>query len=266
MNNPIITSADNPKIQYVRELLRKKKFRIAEQVYVAEGVRLVEEVAKNEIRPKILLYSDAVSDRGYETIKYFQNIGVQIFQVADYLLARISGTKTSQGVIAVLSMEKKQFSAIPSFLLIVDHVRDPGNMGTLLRTARAAGVDGVMVLDGSVDVYSPKAVRAGMGAHFSLAIQTITVKRLLAYFDELYLNRPKTFAMVVTNGKPIWQSDFRQPCALVVGGEANGVSSEMLEICDEKITIPMKDNTESLNAGIAGSVALFEVFRQRWQQ
>ncbi|MCD4753437.1 MAG: RNA methyltransferase [Anaerolineaceae bacterium] len=266
MNNPIITSANNPKIQHVREILRKKKSRIAEQVYVAEGVRLVEEAVKNEILPKILLYSDAISDRGYEIIKYLQNIEVPIFQVADHLLARISDTKTSQGVIAVLSMEAKPFPATPSFLLIVDRVRDPGNMGTLLRTARAAGVDGVMVLDGSVDVYSPKVVRAGMGAHFSLMIQMITAEELISNFDELHLNRPRVFAMVVIKGKPIWVSDFRQPCALVVGGEAGGVSGEMLEICDERITIPMKDDTESLNAGIAGSVALFEVFRQRWQQ
>jgi len=266
MSINIITSTSNPKIQYVRELLRKKKFRTTEQVYVAEGVRLIEEAEKNEIHPEILLYSDAISDRGFEAITYFQNCEVPIFQVADHLLERVSDTKTSQGVIAVFSIEAKPFSATPSFLLIVDRVRDPGNMGTLLRTARAAGVDGVMILDGSVDVYSPKVVRAGMGAHFSLSIQTVTVEGLLANFDELFVNRPRIIAMVVSEGKPIWSSDLQQSCALVVGGEANGVSNEMLEICDEKITIPMEDDTESLNAGIAGSVALFEVLRQRWQQ
>ena len=265
MNNPIITSVNNPKIQYIRELLRKKKFRFSEQAYVAEGVRLVEEVVKNAIRPKMLFYSDAISGRGIEIIKYYQNIEIPVFQVEENLLARVSDTKTAQGVIAVLSMEVRSFPAIPSFTLIVDQVRDPGNMGTLLRTARAAGVDGVMILDGSVDVYSPKVVRAGMGAHFSLPIQTMTVEGLLQNIDKLNLPRPKIIAMVVTEGKPFWSSDFRQPCAIVIGGEANGISSEMLGICDEKITIPMKNDTESLNAGIAGSVALFEVFRQRWQ-
>lgn len=265
MNKPVITSANNPKIQYVRELLQKKKSRISEQAYVAEGVRLIEEAVKNKIRPKIILYSNSISDRGLENIHHFQNTNVPVFQVADYLLARISDTKNSQGVVAVLSMETKSFPVIPSFLLIVDQVRDPGNMGTLLRTARAAGVDGVIILGGSVDVYSPKVVRAGMGAHFSLAIKTIMTEELIAYFDELHLNRPKIFAMVVAEGEPIWVNNFQTPCALVVGGEANGVSGEMLDLANEEITIPMKDDTESLNAGIAGSIALFEVFRQRWQ-
>ena len=262
----MITSSTNPKITYVRDLIRKKKDRLVEHVFAAEGVRLVEEAVKHHVTPVLVLFSEELSSRGQETLHQFEKNNAPIFQVADHLLAKISDTKTSQGIAAIFPMALKTFPEHPDFLLIIDQVRDPGNMGTLLRTARAVGVEGVFILDGSADVYSPKVVRAGMGAHFSLSLQTGSSSDL----EQLLSGKnaqvhPKLFSTVVSGGRSMWECDFRQPCAIVIGGEANGVSDEVLELTDQKITIQMVNETESLNAGIAGSVALYEVARQRAQ-
>jgi TrmH family RNA methyltransferase len=147
----------------------------------------------------------------------------------------------------------------PDFVMVADQVRDPGNLGTLLRSAAAAGVQAALLAHGTTDPYSPKVLRAGMGAHFRLPV------RSLSWAEVLQICRPrlKLYLAEVEEGTPCWQLDFRQPVGLVVGGEAEGASAEARQSVDGLVSIPMPGKSESLNAAIAASILLFEIVRQR---
>ena len=170
-----------------------------------------------------------------------------------------SDTGTPQGILAVLERIDLPVPDLPTFVLIPDQIRDPGNLGTLLRSAAAAGVDAVLLPPETTDAFAPKVVRAGMGAHFRLPIQSMT-------WDEIEqvgkLAGLEVF-LADMNGKFCWEADLRQPLALIVGGEADGASEPARRLAMVSLRIPMPGKTESLNAGVAGSVLMFEVVRQR---
>jgi len=142
--------------------------------------------------------------------------------------------------------------------LILDKIRDPGNLGTLLRSAQAAGVDLVLIPPETSDPFAPKVVRSGMGAHFRLPI-------LHADWNEIRARLGKTpvYLAETENAIPCWETDFKSALALVVGGEAEGASPEARELASQNVVIPMPGGMESLNAAVAGSVLMFEVVRQR---
>jgi TrmH family RNA methyltransferase len=146
-----------------------------------------------------------------------------------------------------------------TFALIPDQVRDPGNLGTLLRTAAAAGVQAVLLPPGTVDAFAPKVVRAGMGAHFRLPVRSMTWDAIRSLCTESQLK----VLVADMDGPDYWQSDLQQPLALVIGGEAEGPSAPALALAHGKISIPMPGGSESLNAAVAGAVLMFETVRQR---
>jgi TrmH family RNA methyltransferase len=177
--------------------------------------------------------------------------------VSDALLNSISETTTSQGILAVLDHTILSFPQSLDFVLIPDSIRDPGNLGTLLRTAAAAGVQAVFLPPETTDAFAPKVVRAGMGAHFRLPIYNLSweeirtaTKLLRVYLADM-------------EGSPCWETDFRLPLALIVGGEAEGATKEARKLADAAVSIPMPGKAESLNAAVAGAVLLFEAVRQR---
>ncbi len=146
------------------------------------------------------------------------------------------------------------------FLLVADELRDPGNLGTLLRSASAAGVQAVALTPGTTDAFNPKVVRAGMGAHFRLPVVNLDWLHIRSLAEERSL---RLYLADAQGGRPGWQLDLRAPVGLVVGGEAEGASRAARKFVDDIITIPMPGHIESLNAAIAGSILLFEVVRQR---
>jgi TrmH family RNA methyltransferase len=146
------------------------------------------------------------------------------------------------------------------FLLIADQIRDPGNLGTLLRTGLAGGVDGVLLSPGTVDAFSPKVLRAGMGAHFRLPILNCSWEEIKETTQDLTL-----YAADVSGGATLWEVDLTKPAGLIIGSEAHGPGENAFELADIKIHIPMKQDAESLNASIAGAILIYEVFRQRFQ-
>lgn len=261
----MITSASNPKLQLVTSLIRYKKSRDEQNLFVAEGVRLVEDAHHRTILPEFVLYTQSLSDRGRALVDSLSHHGVPVYDVAETVFKPGVDTEHSQGIVGVFTRDLMTFPEKPTFLLLVDGVRDPGNMGTLMRSALAAGVEGVITTEGTVDVFSPKVVRAGMGAHFSLPVwqtswQEVNLRFLPSKTDVAF------FVTVVADGAEFWSQSYQQPCVIVVGGEAEGVSSQALCRADTRITIPMARNTESLNASTAGTLVLYEVFRQRTLQ
>lgn len=253
----MITSNQNPKIKLVRALLGRTKERREAGAFVVEGVRLVEEAVKTNWGVRFALHDESLSERGRLQVESLRSRGADVEEVSTSVMESLTETEAPQGILAVLNDSRLPIPESPNFILIPDQIRDPGNLGTLLRSAAASGVQAVLIPPETVDAFAPKVLRSGMGAHFRLPIRAMEwdeieklTKRLKIYIADM-------------NGKSCWDTDLRRPLALVVGGEAEGASETARRVADEKIGILMMGNMESLNAGVAGSVLMFEVVRQR---
>ena len=253
----MITSSQNPKIKLVRALMGRAKERRQEAAFVAEGIRLVEEAESRGWKFRFVLYDVSLNTRGSSLVESLLTRSVDVEEVSESLMNSLSDTETPQGILAVLELSQLQITNNPDFILIPDQIRDPGNLGTLLRTAAAAGVQAVFLPPETTDAFAPKVVRAGMGAHFRLPIQSMMWKKIRRETKGLQI------FLADMDGIACWETDLRQPLALIVGSEAEGASEEARELATQKISIPMSGDMESLNAGVAGSVLMFEVLRQR---
>jgi TrmH family RNA methyltransferase len=253
----VITSNQNSKIKLVRALLGRAKERREAKAFVVEGVRLVEEAVNSNWGFQFALYDETLSERGKSQVESLTSHGVDVEMVSESLMKSLSETESPQGILAVLSFTQLPIPKSPSFALILDQIRDPGNLGTLLRSAAAAGVQAVLLPPETTDVFAPKVVRSGMGAHFRLPIHSMPWDEIEAQTKELQVY------LADMDGQSCWETDLRQPLALIVGGEAEGASEEERKLTTQKISIPMSGNVESLNAGVAGSVLMFETVRQR---
>lgn len=256
----MITSVKNPKIQWIRSLLDKRADREREHAYVVEGVRLVEEAVGSGIPIHHALYNASLSSRGMATVAAMQAMGVEVEEVMPHVLSAVTGTESPQGILAVMALEGLPLPPMVDFALVLDTIRDPGNLGTLLRSAAAAGVQAVLISPETVDVYSPKVVRSAMGAHFHLPITSAdwqSIRQMLATWQ--------VTTWITEAGAPqsMYTVDFRMPTALVISGEATGTSDPARSLATGQVAIPMPGRAESLNAAVAGSILLFEVVRQR---
>jgi TrmH family RNA methyltransferase len=253
----MITSSQNPKLKLVRALLGRAKERREAGAFVVEGVRLVEEAVNSNWGLQFALYDELLRERGKSQVAILKSQGVDVEMVSESLMKSLSETETPQGILAVLIDSRLPIPDAPNFILIPDQIRDPGNLGTLLRTAAATGVQAVLLPPETTDAFAPKVVRSGMGAHFRLPIHSMTWEEIRGHTKNMQVY------LADMDGRSCWETDLRQPLALIVGGEAEGASEEAREVATEKISIPMTGNMESLNAGVAGSVLMFEVIRQR---
>lgn len=254
----MITSVQNPKIKRIRGLQTQAKYRRKESAYVVEGVRLLEEVISAGQTPEIVIYTHDLERRGNQLVEKFQERNINLEEVARDVFKSVSQTESPQGILAVLPQTSLAIPEELDFVLIADQIRDPGNLGTLLRTAHAAGVQLVLLSPGTVDLYSPKVLRSGMGAHFNLPILECPWEEVLRITKGI-----KLIGSDMTHGSNLWETDLRPPLGLFIGGEAFGLGEEARKLVDAWVFIPMEGNTESLNASAAGAVLLFEIFRQR---
>src|SRR5215216_2287610 len=253
----MITSSQNSKIKLVRALLGRAKERREANAFVVEGVRLIEEAVSSNWEFQFVLYDEALSERGKSQVEGLRSFGIDVEMVSESLMKSLSETETPQGLIAILGCKQLPIPNSPNFLLIPDQIRDPGNLGTLLRSAAATGVQAVLLPPETTDAFAPKVVRSGMGAHFRIPIHSMNWDEIKATTKDLQVY------LADMDGKSCWGTDLRQPLALIVGGEAEGASEQARELVTANISIPMTGNIESLNAGVAGSVLMFEVVRQR---
>jgi RNA methyltransferase, TrmH family len=253
----VITSSQNSKIKLVRALLGRAKERREAGAFVVEGVRLVEEAVNSHWVIRFALYDDSLSERGLRVVEKLRGEKIEVERVESRLLRSLSETDSPQGLIAILELKDLPLPNYPNFILIPDQIRDPGNLGTLLRSAAAAGVQAILLPPETTEAFAPKVVRSAMGAHFRLPIDSMDWRAIREQIKGL-----KTY-IADMDGKSCWETDLRQPLALIIGGEAEGASEDARKLATEKIAIPMSGDMESLNAGVAGSVLMFEVVRQR---
>lgn len=248
-----ITSASNTMYKHIKSL-QDKKYRKKNGEYTVEGIKSVRDAVSSGRKVKRIVISDSFSFDCPEEI--------EIVQVSDQLFSKLCDTQTPQGIMAVLEMEDFA-DFIPEkdkAYIYCDGVNDPGNLGTIIRTADAAGFGGVLLSKGTVDLYSPKTVRASMGSFFNIKVVTgLDTKDLKSYKAdgfELY------GGALGENTIDYRSADMRIPSIIVVGNEANGISNEVKELC-QCVKIPILGKAESLNVSVAAAILMYELVSQR---
>ena len=251
----IITSKDNEIIKNIKKL-KEKKYRV--DSYIVEGIKMVKEaINENQEIALIAIREDFKID--FDTKK------IKIVTISNKIFNDISDVKTPQGILAVIKKnQNNQIETNQEYILALDSLQDPGNMGTIIRTADSANINQIIINKTTVDPYSPKVIRSTMGAIYRTNI--IEVEDLKATLKEMKL---KGFQIITTDLKAtqsIYDINYNNKTVVVIGNEANGVSQEILQTADKKVIIPMLGKTESLNASIAASIMIYEYVRQKIQK
>lgn len=260
MTVQILSSPKNPNLQLARSLLEQNKARRKHNAFVAEGVRVLEDGLASAVPLRFILYKTSLSPRAKTLLESIKP-GQSAFEVEDRLFDSLSDTESSQGILGVFSIPEPSPPPSPGFVVILDQLRDPGNLGTILRSAEAAGVQATCLPPGNTDVWAPKVVRSAMGAHFRLSLLQWHWEAITSYVESL-----SVYHADMDGQETLWQADFRGRIALLIGGESEGISPEGRLLATRSVRIPMLGKTESLNAAISASVLMFEVLRQRSQK
>jgi TrmH family RNA methyltransferase len=246
----IITSLQNDRVKRVHALQTRSKARRKEGQIVLEGARLVHDAIQRDQLPYFVLYDpDSIDLALIETLRA-RNISP--LPISTEVMHHISDTEHPQGIVAVFPLPQSSLPEKPSRLLILDTVRDPGNLGTILRTAAAAGTQAVLLAPGCADPYNPKVLRGGMGAHFRIPIVSSEWEQIADTCAGL------TVYLADSTGDQRYDLvDWLPPWALIIGGEAQGAGTAAQQLATTRIAIPMAAATESLNAAVAAGIILF---------
>ncbi len=256
-----ITSTANDLVKYVRSLHRRE-VREEQRTFFVEGLRTVDEALEAGYEPASIFFTESASrlKRADILLQQARSRSIAVRMVSESVMSAMSDTVTPSGLLAVLRMPQQAEMASYSFVLILDQLRDPGNMGTICRSALAAGVELLITTEHTVDVYSPKVIRAGMGAHFHLLM---SLDQPWSAIGQITRGLRVLLADAGPEGQPYWMVNWQEPTALIIGGEAAGASPEAKAMALARVGIPMHRGVESLNASVAASVLLFEAARQR---
>lgn len=245
-----ITSTDNKLIKHIASL-HKKKYRDEYNEYIIEGIKSVKEALQNNIEITHIIASNFT-----EKI----NTDLDIINVPTHIMEKISETKSPQGLLAVAKMSTFEIPANAKRILVLDNLQDPGNLGTIIRTADATAFDAIIISKNSVDLYSPKVVRSTMGSLFHLPIITnADLEKELTKLKEK--NFTIYLSMLDNDSKNLFEEKLHLPLAIVIGNEGNGITQEVIPYGDIKLKIPMLGKAESLNASIAASILMYETIR-----
>ena len=263
----MITSKNNDLIKYIKKVSAKAKVRREDGVFFAEGRRLLSETPTHLLEKVFVsesfCYGNTQAD---EKLKNILNSCEQVYELSDSVFEEISETKHSQGIAALVrqpSYEPSELLPEKPLLLVLENVQDPGNLGTMFRTALGAGASGVILTSDCVDIFSPKVVRATMGAIYRLPFfivpNALEAKHLLN-------EKVRFFAASLRGEKTYDKCNFSKGTAFLIGNEGNGLRQETIAACDEEMIIPMEGGLESLNAAMAAGILLYEAHRQRCKE
>ncbi|WP_040211972.1 TrmH family RNA methyltransferase [Clostridium polynesiense] len=257
----IIESKDNKVFKDIKKL-KSKRYRYEKKLYIIEGYRFVEEAIKSGAEIESLLYTSSFMEKHDEEMQQLLsgNYSSQ-YILKDSLFKDICDTENPQGIIATVKFKFPQPEIKRGIFVLVDRIQDPGNLGTIIRTADAVGALGVICTKGTVDFLNEKVLRSTMGSIFRVPI--ITEKENLNFSASLKSQGFKFIGTYLKAEKSIYDLDLSEETVFCIGNEASGLSDEILNFCHEKAIIPMVGNAESLNASIAASVVMFEALRQR---
>ena len=234
-----ITSKKKKKVKFWQKL-KTKKYRDLENLFLVEDEHLINEALKKNLVKEIVCLEDN------------NNYDVQIYVVTNEIMKLLSDQVTGAKMIAVC--KKIEERDVLGNILVLDNIQDPGNLGTMIRSAVAFNFDSIILSNDSVDLYNPKVIRASEGMIFHINVKRCDIYEFLNNLDSSYLK----VSTCVFNGKDIRDLKYKK-IALVIGNEGNGVQKRVNDICDEVVNIKMNENTESLNAGISASILMYEV-------
>lgn len=257
----MITSPANEKVKFARTLARKKE-RTATGKFLIEGTRLMQEAVRAGFTPALVFYERAAfqaDPRLRALIVGWEREKREVYEVNAQVNKALSDTETPQGIAAVFPLPTLPPPPNPDLVLIIDRVRDPGNLGTMLRTAWAGNVGTVLLAPETADAYNPKVVRAAMGAHFNVPIEAASWGEIAARTNDI----ARIYLSDATSEMDYTRADWTAPVALIVGGEAEGASPEARKLATAELAIPMPGSAESLNAAVAAGILLFEAVRPR---
>ncbi len=255
----MITSTSNSRVKNVALLMKKGKARKEQKLFVIEGERLVKD-APAELLTEIYMTEAFSKTESGQMLLIRENAEVVSDQVFNYM----ADTNTPQGVLAVAKMPSYSMEDMLTekpLILITETVQDPGNLGTMIRTAEAAGASGIIMSTDTVDVYSPKVVRATMSSIFRMP--HIVAANLPCALDELKNRGVKLYAAHLKGKHSYSECNYNIPAGFLIGNEGNGLSDEIASKADEYLIIPMEGQIESLNAGMAAGILMYEAHRQR---
>lgn len=265
----MITSSANSQIKNLSNLLKKGKARKEQEVYVIEGIKMFEEAAAHGLIQKAYITESCleVLKKREVMIKrdYITTISYEL--ITEEVLRAISDTVTPQGVIAVV---KQRHDTLEDLLkgqkdnmqvAVLENVRDPGNIGTIIRTAEGAGMTAIIMNKECVDIYNPKVVRATMGSFYRIPI--IITEQLNLAVEQMKQNGFVFYASHLSGNSFYDRVLYEKKSAIIIGNEANGITKETAELADFLIKIPMEGKLESLNAAMAAGIMMYEIYRQR---
>ena len=243
-----ITSLKNPKVA-AWKALKDRKGRRESGCFLVEGRKMVEEALASAFDVETVLVQ--------EGMELPDGLTVPVYELPEYVLTAVCDTKTPQGIAAVVRM--KEQSALGKHIVVLDGVQDPGNVGTIIRTADAAGLDGVLLSNQCADVFSPKVLRATMGSIFRMNLRTTDDLP-----GELTKLREKGYSILSSqlDGTPFYEREkVAEQFALIIGNEGNGVSEQVQQTATHRVRLPMRGGAESLNAAIAAAIMMYELMR-----
>lgn len=236
----LITSLENSKIKDILKL-KQKKYRDLTQTFIIEGAHLVEEAYKNNLLDTLIIE---------ENLDY--KLDVPTLVVTYDIIKKISDTITPQKIMGIC--KKKQVEKINGNVLILDGIQDPGNLGTIIRSAVAFNIKNILLSKDTVDLYNPKVIRSTQGMLFNINIVRKNLEEILPYLKSLNYT---IYATDVNGGNELKTLEKKSPFAIIMGSEGKGIKKEILSFADEKIYISMNDSCESLNVGVAASIILY---------
>ena len=254
-----IESKNNNLFKEIKKL-KEKKHRIKSNKYLIEGLRFVEEAIKSKVSIDSIIFTESFKEKNPDLfLKIYENI--KLIQMNETLLKQLCSTENPQGIVGVINMQNKELKS-GELVVLVDKVQDPGNMGTIIRTAHAAGAAGIVMTKGTVDIYNDKTLRSTMGSIFYIPI---VEDNSLDFVKSLKKEGYKLVVSSLQGKNNFFEENLQGKVMIAVGNEGNGVSDEVYDIADIKVKIPMPGEAESLNVAVATSIMIYEKIRQSFK-
>lgn len=256
----IIKSTQNKQVKYILSLIKKSKARKEEDLFVVEGTKMFLEAPRDFIKK---VYVSETFIKKADNKKLLANTNYEI--LSDTVFEAVSDTKTPQGILCLIrqfhySTEHIYIDETP-LILVLEDLQDPGNLGTIVRASEGAGVTGIILSKGCVDIYNPKTIRSTMGSVYRVPF--IYEQDILKAVEQLKRNKINVYAAHLDESVNYDKLNFKNSTAFLIGNEGNGLSEEISRLADSYLKIPMLGKVESLNAGIAAAVLMYEASRQR---
>lgn len=258
----MITSTQNPKVKKITQLLKQSKTRKKEGLFVVEGKKMVNEIPADQLKEILISESFLAKEETYIQQAKEKQISLEI--VSDSIIKHLTDAVTPQGIIGLVKMTSTTLDKLLTdnpLIIILENIQDPGNLGTIIRTADAAGASGILLSTGCVDLYNPKVVRSTMGSLFRVPIlKDRNIANDITYLQSQAIH---ILATHLQGSQNIYTCDLTKGLGILVGNEGNGLTDQTTALANQRILIPMIGNAESLNAGIATSIIIYETLRQR---